>query len=330
MGSVLPDNMFSGGVVEFSVRLPYSVPQESSFQGGPMNQPGRHLCEQFRSLPAVISVLLLIPSCTPIVNRPPGPAGDYSDAVDFFGKSNLKRAIEFTDNLAAASPPNAFTDRARVLRVIVFSGQVRAFKELTDAYSKGLETTKDSRAKADFSGQRADNLQLGVQAALHLAEAAHALTQSGALPKDLVLEAPYPSAEGPTVVAQLTRVKEGGAISADDQQAAAVAAQRKGIDDALAEVVSGGRAEARSALKAGPVKLDDYKFAVFLANQALTGATLLNRKHMHDPEKFKILCGEADAAAKAALATLQDNPDKDKEKEIKKLQDDIKAALKVG
>jgi hypothetical protein len=295
-----------------------------------MNQPRRHLCEQVRSLPAVISVLLLSVSCTPIVQRPPGPAGDYSDAVDFFGKGNLKRTIEFTDNLATASPPNPYTDRARVLRVIVFSGQVKAFKELTDAYSKGQETTKDSRAKADFGGQRADNLQLGAQAALHFAETAHSLTQGGALPKDLVLEAPYPNSEGPSVVAQLTRVKEGGAIGADDQQAAAVAAQRKGVDDTLADVVGGGRAEARSALKAGPVKLDDYKFAFFLANQALTGASLFNRKHFHDPEKFKILCGEADAAAKAAQATLQDNPDKDKEKEIKKLQGDIKAAVKVG
>jgi len=295
-----------------------------------MNQRRYQLRVRFRSFPVVILVLVLIAGCTPITKRPLGPAGDYSDAVDFFGKGNLKRTIEFTDNLVTASPPNDYTDRARVLRIIVFSGQVNAFKELTDAYSKGLETTKDSRAKADFGGQRADNLQLGVQAALHLAETLHSLTQSGALPKDLVLEAPYPSAEGPTVVAQLSRVKEGGAISADDQQAAAVAAQRKGIDDALAEVVGGGRAEARSALKAGPVKLDDYKFALFLANQALTGATLLNRKHMHDIEKFKILCGEADAAAKAALATLQDNPDKDKGKEIKKLQDEIKAALKAG
>jgi hypothetical protein len=44
--------------------------------------------------------------------------------------------------------------------------------------------------------------------------------------------------------------------------------------------------------------------------------------------KLRTLCGEADEAAKAALALLKESPDKDKEKAAKKLQDDVKTALK--
>jgi len=139
---------------------------------------------------------------------------------------------------------------------------------------------------------------------------------------------PYPAAEGPTVMAQLNRVRDGGAIATGDQEAAAVDAQRKGIDDALGEIVGGGRATARNALKAGPVKLDSYKFAIFLVKQLENGAGMFDKKHLHDPEKYRRLYGEADEAAKAALATLGDKPDKEKAKEVKKLQDEIKASLK--
>ena len=130
------------------------------------------------------------------------------------------------------------------------------------------------------------------------------------------------------MVAELNRVMDGALISAGDEEAASIAAQRRGIDEALAEMVGGDRSEARAKLKAGPVKLDNYKFAMYLSKQLLTGASLVDKKHMHDPEKYRTLCGEADGVAKAALASLKDNPDKGKEKEVKKLQDEIKADLK--
>jgi hypothetical protein len=44
--------------------------------------------------------------------------------------------------------------------------------------------------------------------------------------------------------------------------------------------------------------------------------------------KLKTLCTEGDETIKAAQGLLKDNPDKDKEKEIKKLQDRYKTILK--
>lgn len=105
-------------------------------------------------------------------------------------------------------------------------------------------------------------------------------------------------------------------------------AQRKGIDDALAEVITGDRSKARASLMAGPVKLGGVDFALFLGKQLLNGASFFDRKHMRDSQKLRILCGEADDAGKAALALLKDTPHKDKEKGVKKLQDQIKTALK--
>jgi len=295
-----------------------------------MIQPRPNYPLSFGSSSLVIVVSILIASCSQPVQPVAGPAGEYSVATGFFEKGDFRQTIDRTDELAKASPPNDFTNRARVLRAVIFSGQVEAYKELSDAYSKGADKTSRPQVKSEYSGRRRDTQQVGGQRALHLAEVAHQLTQGGALPKDLTLEAPYPATEGPTVVTQLNQVMEGILIGPDDQDAAAVDAQRKAIDDALGEAMGGDRAAARNALKAGPVKLDDYKFALFLTKQLLNGASLYDRKHMHDPAKLKILCEEADAVTNAALAAMKENPDKQKEKELKKLQDQIKTTLKNG
>ena len=64
-----------------------------------------------------------------------GPAGDYQDAKDMFKRNRFDRTLEFTDGLATASPPTKFTERARVLRVVVFSGQLKSAQGLADAQS---------------------------------------------------------------------------------------------------------------------------------------------------------------------------------------------------
>ncbi len=272
--------------------------------------------------------LALMISCSPPVERPIGRAREYEDAKDMFKRSRFDRALEFTDGLATATPPTKFTDRARVLRVVVFSGFVKAHKELAEAYTKGADTTKNLKFQAAYRQQRHDNLQYAARSALGVAEAAHQLTEGGALPKELTLEAPYPTTEGPVEVKDLARVGEGGWVEPDQQEAASVDAVRKGMGDALAEVVVGDRSKARAALAAGPVKLDGLDFSLYLAKAVLDGASVFDRKHMHDPQKLRTLANEADEAVKIALALLKENPNKDKEKAAKKLQDQIKTALR--
>jgi hypothetical protein len=278
-------------------------------------------------LPALLGVLLL-PSCSAPVPRPTGVAREYEDAKDMFKRGRLDRVLEFTEGAATATPGNKFTERARVLRVAVYSGMVKAYKEIVDAYTKGAAETKNPRFKAEYERLRHDNLQYGSRAALGLGEVAHLMTEFGSIPKELTLEAPYPSAEGPLTIPQFARVMEGGWIEPDEQEAAAIDAQRKGIDDALAEMVGGDRSKARAALTAGPVQLDGVDFALFLGKQLMEAASLFDRKHMRDSQKFRVLANEAEEAAKAAAALLKENPNKEKEKAVKKLQDQIKAALK--
>ena len=281
-----------------------------------------------RWLIPAITIFLLTVGCAPPVQRPTGPARDYEDAKDFFKRGRLEKATDITNALAESSPPTAFTDRARVLQAVIYAGQVEAYKELADAYGKGADQTRNSRFKAEYDRLRHDNLQFASRAALGLAETAHQMTLDGTLPKEVTLEAPFPSAEGPGEVKELERVRQGGWIEPDQQESASIDAVRKGVDDVLAGIVSGDRAKARTALSQGSTKIDGVDFAIFLGNGLVDGATIFDRKHGRDSTRLKTVCNEADTVAKAALALLKDNPNAEKEKQVKKLQDRIKTTLK--
>ena len=196
----------------------------------------------------LVSGLVILAACSPPVERPTGWARAYQDVTDTFIKSDFDRALTFSDPIVSTSPTNAYTDKALVLRAVIYAGEVKAYKELEDAYTKGIQAAKSPGARSDFERVRTDYREYAAKAALGLAEAALKVTQGGSLPKDLAFEATYPSVEGPTVVKELDRVREGGALSADDQEGAVRDAVRKGVDDVLA---TGGTANAAAQLVGG-------------------------------------------------------------------------------
>src|SRR5437667_10611616 len=104
-----------------------------------MSQPRPTKRVRILAFSLLVVVLIFGASCSPPVERPSGPAAQYADATDLFAKGKLNRAIEYTDSLAQGSPANAYTDRARVLRVVIFSGQIKGNKELGEAYATGFE-----------------------------------------------------------------------------------------------------------------------------------------------------------------------------------------------
>jgi len=101
------------------------------------------------------------------------------------------------------------------------------------------------------------------------------------------------------------------------------------VNDALADLVGSDRSKARAALGSGPVQLEGADFGLYLGRQLLVAASMFDKKHMRDSTKLKLICGEADEAAKGVAALLKEHPNKDKEKALKKLQDDLKTTLRV-
>jgi len=277
----------------------------------------------------VVSGVVLV-SCGPTANNPAPQTktSAYDRAKDAFKSGAPDKALELTDKLATATPPADSTERARVLRAVIFTGELKSTKELAEAYSRGAEKSKNPRFHSEYLRLHHDNLEAATKAALNLAETAHQLAPDGAIAQELTLEASFPTTEGPPEIKELAHVEEGGWLESDQQDSAAADALRKGIDDALADVVSGDRAKARRALASGSTQLEGSAFAIFLATELAEGAVVFDRHHGRDPQKLITLCNEGEESLKAALALLKDTPNKDQEKEAKKLQDKFKTLRK--
>ena len=289
----------------------------------------------FRSFPQslrlfgliVVAGVVLV-SCGPTTNKPAVQTSAYDRAKDAFKSGDLDKALDLTDKLSTATPPADSTERARVLRAVIYTGELKSADELAEAYSKGAEKAKSPRFQSEYRRLHNDNLAAAAKAALNLAETAHQIAPDGVIPKELTLEASYPTTEGPSEIKQLARVEEGGWLEPDQQDSVSADSLRKGIDDALADVVSGDRAKARQALANGSTKLEGAAFAIVLAKELAEGAVVFDRHHGRDLQKLITLCDEGEESLKAALALLKDAPDKDQEKEAKKLQDKFKTIRK--
>ena len=284
------------------------------------------LCLRLLGL-AILAGITLI-SCGPTTNQPAASTSPYDRAKDAFKSGQLDKALELTDKLARSTPPADYTDRARVLRAVIYTGELKCANELAEVYSKGVEKAKNPQFEASYRRLHNDNLSAAAKAALNLAETAHQIAPDGAIAKELTLEASYPTTEGPAEIKQLAKVEEGGWIEPDEQDSVAADALRKGIDDALADAVSGDRAKARQALASGSTQLKGAAFAIFLSKELADGAVVFNRHHGRDPQKLITLCDEGDLTLKGALALLKDTPDKDLQKEATKLQDKFKTIRK--
>ncbi|MFZ0964360.1 MAG: hypothetical protein WAO35_26135 [Terriglobia bacterium] len=275
----------------------------------------------FRLFGFIVLAGAVLGSCGPS-KQSAGPTDPYDLAQAAFKSGKLDKALDLTDSLATATPPTDSTERVRVLRVVIYAGQLKAAKEMAGAYSKGAEKTTSSQTRSGYWSLEHDILLNGANALMNLAGTARQIAPDGVIAKEVTLEASYPTTEGPTEIKVLSTVEDGGWIETDEQGSALADALRKGVDDALADVVGGDRAKARQALANGSTKLEGAAFAIFLARQLAEGAVVCH--HVLDPEKIKALCDEGDETLKAALALLKDAPNKDQAKEVKKLQDKFK------
>lgn len=293
------------------------------------------MCPSFRFFPRILRIFglmviagFVLVSCQPAANKPAVQVNAYDRARDAFKGGQLDHALDLTYKLATAMPPEDGTDRARVLRAVIFTGEIKSTMELAEAYSKGVDKAKNPRFQSEYRRLQQASRESAGKATLNLAETAHQIAPDGIIAKDQTLDAGYPTTEGPTEVKDLARVEDGGWIEPDQQESAAADSLRKGIDDALADAVSGDRAKARTALANGQVKLEGAMCALFLAKELAAGAVVFDRHHSRDPQKLITICDEGEECLKAAQTLLKDTPNKEQAAEVKKLQDKFKTIRK--
>ena len=278
-------------------------------------------------IPTLLLTLFLA-ACSSSVAPPKGSGVDYQQARMMFKQWNLDRVLSLTDAMASGNAKNPDTLNARVLRAVIFSGRIDAYRDLADVYKKGSQAASKAQSVTSYNRRQSNAMQYGSEAALNLGEVAMEFTSMPEFPKELTLNAPWPSVQAPQVIDSLGRIRRGIWVPEDVQDNAGVEVQRKAIADVLAEVVGGDRNKAQTAMEAGPVKLDGLDFALFLEKQMVEGLELFGPKYLANPGQLKTLCGVAERLYPPIEAMLKEKPDKAKEAEFKKLQKQIKDAEK--
>ncbi len=90
---------------------------------------------------SMVAAGVILVSCGPTTTNPVSQASPYDRAKDAFKSGDLDKALDLTEKLATVTPPADSTDRARVLRAVIFAGQLKGTKELAEGYHKGVEKT---------------------------------------------------------------------------------------------------------------------------------------------------------------------------------------------
>jgi|SRR5579875_948592 hypothetical protein len=280
--------------------------------------------------PAVVSVFLslLLTACSSSVSPPKGVGVDYQVAKGMFKQGNLDRVITLTDTMASANGNSPETLKARVLRAVIFSSRIQAYKELADIYKKGSQAARNPQFVSTYDRRRSNALQYAGDATVSLGEVVLQFTSSPEFPREVVLDAPWPSVEGPEEIPDLTRISHGMWVPENQQDNIALDAQHKAVDDVLSELVGGDRSKARTEMESGPVTLNGLDFALFLEKHMVEGLKIYGPNYLADPGQLKTLCGVADRLASPIANMLKEKPDKAKEAEFKKLQKQIEDAKK--
>jgi len=253
---------------------------------------------------------------------------DYQQARVTFKQGDLDRALSLTDAMAEDKANCPVTINARVLRAVIYSGRIVAYRELADAYKKGSNFATRSQTVTAYNRRRSNALQYGGEAALSLGEVVMQLTSKAGFPKELTLDAAWPDAEGPKIIDALARIQRGVRVPEEAQDSAGLDVQHKAIVDVLAELIGGDSNNARTAMEAGPVKLNGLDFALFLERHMVDGLELFGPKYLANPGRLKTLCDVTSRLNPAIEAILKEKPDKTKEADFKKVQKQIKDAGK--
>lgn len=270
-------------------------------------------------------------ACSSGPQQPTGPAGVYAKAKANFAKSGTAgtdRDLDDLASLANADPANEYTTRARVLRLVILSGQVQGYRILSDAYGKGAQAAKPAALKSQYAALQRDVDRRGAELTLRLGQVVMQLTKGGSVPKDLVLDAPYPNVDVPPTIQTLDNARAGLETGREEQAQAEMLAVRTAVLDALGTMLHVDRVKAQSEMSAGPVEIDPTQFRLFVADQIMAGAVFYDPKHLFDPEHYKLLAGVAQDSLQPVQAALKQSPDPDCAKRMKKLQDQIKSGLK--
>ena len=273
----------------------------------------------------ILGCLLLLSACSGGGSGGPvqgSPEWLWLAAQENFAAADYVKTQEHLDKLADTE--SEWQKRAAVWRIVVLSGLSRAYRELSDIYSKGAETNNAQSSR--FQNGIQQNQRDSRQYAIDLAESLPKYQKLFSDDADILLDFAFPS--GNPNDSPLALRLEGGEVLNEDQQANATQqVVERGV--ILQAVLLAGEGEdvnaARAKFEAGAVEVPRQSFMNALGRTMWIVSELFDRTHLNLPDIEKILVMQAMKSIEPAL----ESDDEDLKTEAEELKEEIEEKQKL-
>jgi hypothetical protein len=267
-------------------------------------------------MPLLLVAVFTSISCSnkPAPPKPGTPAFYWGAAGSTYRAGDL---VKTSENLAQlVSGENEFTGRARPWSIIVLAGLTNGYTELADIYDAGARANRAN--PTPFRKQASALRSLASASALQLAENVHSFMEKNQ-DANVTLAFAMPTGS-PTSPPALKRVGTGILVQDSERDSLLQAMQQRGVLLAACNAVGSPNDTAKTldVLKTGEAQIPRPVFLKAAAKALLDESDLFASDKLDQPNRIKLLLGEAQEALKAVP------PDKD----TKDLDTKIQAVLK--
>jgi hypothetical protein len=255
-----------------------------------------------RHYPAVLTVVgltLIAVGCesAPAPPQPGSPAFLWGAAKSTYGQGDFLKA---SDNLGTlARGESEFAPRAMPLSIVLTTGIAQAYIDLSENLEFGARANRAN--PAPFRRQSQLVRGYASTSALQTAETLHKFlgTPAGKA-ESIVYEFPFPTG-GANEPVGLQRVSKGILFPDAEMEALQKAMIQRGVLRAVLRATGAGEDPAKGLemFKAGEVKIPRATFYLGIARSLYDQADLFGGKKLDQPNRIKMLCGQAEEALKA-------------------------------
>ncbi len=251
--------------------------------------------------------------------QPGTPPFYWAAAKQAYDAGDYPRASENIAKLTTSD--NEFRARAAVWQLVLSAGMTKGYLEVAEAYDLGAKANKEKALAFRKQASAARTLAKG--SLLQTLETVHYLNEKV---KDAKLQMAFGNPTGRLAeIPNLTKVAKGVLPPEAEAEANQKTAVQKGVVWAATRMVGAGDDAAKAAemFKQTPVEVPREQFLLGVAGVLAEHAELFGPKQLDEPQRLKIVCGEASEALKQAGTA---KGVKDVDAKLQKLMKTVKAS----
>jgi len=253
----------------------------------------------------------------------------YIETKKAISEAKFEKAISLTGEILNRSVSTEYTDKARILRIILLSGLSRGYGKMAEAHLSGFE--KSIKKAGALRSAAFDYYRKQKSVSLGFFEACDFFLKNYSEKTPYVLDVEFPS-QDLTPNRRLDEVRSGTLLEPEQLKAAEEDELRNGVITSLTGFLGAGgdRAKAKKLLEDGPKTLDHSEFMVMLGRTLLDDQKVFGRGVLNEIQNYRQFYDKSAECSDLALKLLKDNPNQEIQSQADQLKTDLEILKKEG